>query len=315
MKFLVTGASGFIATHLVRRLLEEGRASVVAWSRQTQPNDLRADDRLTWRTVDMLDERDVDRAIADSTPDCVFHLAAQSLPKVSWEKPASTFDINVIGTLHLLNAMRRHAPKARLVLASSSAIYAPHPENLPIQEDHRLEGASLYAVSKMAQEMTARLWGENYGMSIVTVRPFFVIGPGKKDDVCSDLARRVVLAERSDAPEISVGNLSAVRDFLDIEDAVAALCLLADRGVAGAVYNLCRGSGWSIEEVLAYYRTLSSGTFQIKVDPSLLRPVDEPVKVGDPSKLRALGWEPTVAVELALAKIMDYWRAAEHEGP
>lgn len=309
MKSLVTGASGFIAKHLIRRLLADG-TQTVAWSRGSAPKELRHES-LAWQTIDLLDAGQVNDAMESAKPDHVFHLSAQCLPKVSWEDPTGTFDANVIGTIHLLNALQRHAPKARLILASSSALYAPHPDHQPIREDHPLEGASLYAISKMAQEMTARMWGRKYNMPVVTVRPFFVIGPEKRGDVCADLAQRVVYAERSEEPVIRVGNLAAVRDFVDITDAVQAFRVIAEKGEPDGVYNLARGSGWSVGDVLEYYRISAMNPLEIKVDPALLRPVDEPVKIGDPSKLRALGWEPAVPVEMALAKILDYWRTQD----
>jgi len=312
VKTLVTGGSGFIARHLIRHTLNKGE-STVAWSRQDKPSDIDASDDLVWHRLDLTDVDAVEQAMEAAQPDRVFHLSAQSLPRVSWENPTGTFDANVIGTINVLSALQRHAPKARLVLASSSSVYASHDPHRPIQEDDPLGGTSLYAISKRAQEMTARLWGRHYTMPVIIVRPFFVIGPGKTGDVCSDLARRVVRAQRAGERRISVGNLSAVRDFVGIEDAVAAFTLLAERGTPDQVYNLCRGSGWAIQDVLAYYLASATQQCEIHVDPNLLRPVDEPVRIGDPGKLRALGWEPVVSMEKVLDGILDYWRDVHDE--
>lgn len=306
MRVLVTGASGFIARHLIRHYVAEG-AVVIGWSRNKQPADFEVTE-LQWRVVDMVDADAVSGAIAADRPDCVFHLSSQSLPRVSWENPVGTFDSNVVGTIHLLMALKEHAPSARLILASSSSVYAPHPDNRPIPEDHCTEGSSLYAVSKLAQEMTARLWGQQFDMDVVTVRPFFVIGPEKRGDVCADFAQRIVCLEREGGDVMRVGNMAAVRDFVAVQDAVRAFHLLAEKGKSNGVYNLARGDGWAIKDVLECYRSLTATEFRVETDPELMRPLDEPIKIGDPSRLKALGWAPHVSMKDVLKDILEQFK-------
>ncbi len=311
MKVLVTGASGFIGRHLIRHYVDAG-ATVIGWSRQPQPKDFVVT-TVDWRVVNMLDPEAVAMALKDDAPEVIFHLSAQCLPRVSWQDPVGTFDSNVMGTINLLEAMKAHRAQARLVLTSSSAIYAPHPGNRPIQEDHPTKGASLYAVSKLAQEMTVRLWGRKYDLTMITVRPFFVIGPEKRGDVCADFAQRVVRLEREGGDVMRVGNLEAVRDFLDIADAVSAFTLVAEKGKPDEVFNIARGSGWAVRDVLETYRSMAKVSFRVEVDQSLVRRLDEPVKIGDPARLTALGWSPRVPIEEALERILNYWRQVDDE--
>ncbi len=306
MRVLVTGASGFIARHLIRHYVANG-ADVTGWSRNTQPTDCEVGE-AQWRVVDMLDADAVLAAMQADRPDCVFHLSAQSLPGVSWHDPVGAFDSNVLATVNLLMALRECTTESRLILVSSSSVYASNSGDRPILEDDPAGGVSLYAVSKLAQEMTARLWGRQYDMPVVTIRPFFVIGPEKRGDVCADFAQRIVRLEREGGDIMRVGNLDAVRDFVAVEDAVRAFRLLADTGETDGVYNLARGEGWAIKDILDGYRSLSATDFRVETDPQLMRPLDEPVKIGDPSRLKDLGWAPRVSMEEALRNILAYWR-------
>jgi GDP-4-dehydro-6-deoxy-D-mannose reductase len=145
-------------------------------------------------------------------------------------------------------------------------------------------------------------------MRIVRVRPFFIIGPRKVGDVCSDFARGVVAIERGLAKKLKVGNLEMVRDFLDIQDALTAFYLIVDRGVPGDVYNICSGLGYSIGEIVEWLQKLSKAHVEIETDASLLRRLDEPIKIGDNSKLHALGWNPSISIQNSLALILESWR-------
>jgi GDP-4-dehydro-6-deoxy-D-mannose reductase len=307
---LITGAEGLVGTWLAEHLLSQGhrvRAGVLGSSaflkRLTGP--------LEIRLLDVRDPEAVAACVREVQPDRVFHLAAQSLPRLSWQRPALTLEVNVLGTLHLLDACRDHAPAATVVAIGSSSEYASDPEGRPIPETAPQSPASPYGISKWCSDECARLYAERYGLRIVRVRPFFLVGPRKTGDVCSDFARGVVAIERGQAPCLSVGDLDVVRDFLDVRDAVRALDLLAVRGEAGEVYNLCRGRGRRVREVLDGYARLASVPIESRLDPSLIRPQEDRIKVGDPTRLLALGWAPAVPWEQTLADILDYWRKQE----
>ncbi len=295
MVSLVTGASGFIGSHLVDYLSDRDHA-VVEVSRGGK------------RPIDLLDKAAVQDALSAARPDWIFHLAAQSLPGVSWEDPDGTFRANVDGTVNLLEAVRAAKLNPILVVAGSSSIYRPRTDGAPLREDAPAGPSSPYAVSKLAEEHIARVYGSKYAMRVIVVRPFFLIGPRKKGDVCSDLARGIVAIERGTAGTLSIGNTKVVRDFLDVRDGVEALALVAEKGKAGESYNICSGRGLAISDILARFETLAKKPLVRKEDPARMRPIDEMVKVGDPTKLRDLGWKPERDIDATLAEILEYWR-------
>ena len=248
-------------------------------------------------------------ALAGANADAIVHLAAQSLPGVSWDDPAGTMRINVEGTRHLLEAVRAlPGARPRVLVAGSSAQYASSADGSPIAEDSPTEPASPYGISKLAADALARLWARAHKLDVVTFRPFFWVGTRKTGDVSSDLARRIVGIERGAPPVLTVGRTDVVRDFIDVRDGVAALLLLLRAGTAGQAYNICRGSGTAIAELIAVYRSLATVAFDVQDDPALTRPVDEPVRIGDPGRIRALGWQPRIPLEQSLRDVLAYWR-------
>jgi GDP-4-dehydro-6-deoxy-D-mannose reductase len=309
MKCLVTGASGFIGSHLVELLVAQGH-TVYALRRRV--NDVTASGNgLTFLTCDILDREGLFKLVADIRPDTVFHLAAQSSPRVSWEDPEKTFRTNVFGTLYLLDAIRATDVRPVIEVVGSSSEYAPTPNGEPIREEDPFEPSSPYALSKITQDKLCVLYAKAYGMHIVRVRPFFIIGPRKTGDVTSDLARGIVTIEQGRKTTLRLGNLASVRDFLGIEDALSALQLIAERGTPGEVYNTCSGSGYQVSEILRRLVALAQKPIAMELDESLLRPLDEPVKIGDNEKLRKLGWKQRQTIDETLHDILNYWRNQE----
>lgn len=298
MTTVVTGARGFIGQHLTQYLRSQGD-DVVALAR--------AD-------CDMLDAGNVRRMIANAKPERIFHLAAQSLPGRSWEAPADTFRVNVEGTLNLMEAVRSAGISPSIVVACSSSQYAVSTKGEPIRESDPMEPSSPYGISKLAMDHLARLYAVRYKLNILRVRPFFLIGTGKVGDVCSDLAQRVAAVERNEAEDVPVGQLDIVRDFLDVRDGTAAIALIAAKGRAGEAYNVCSGRGYRIAEVVDGYKKIARRPLVQRPDPALLRPIDEPVKIGNPAKLKALGWTPRYGLEESLAEILSYWRGRPGAG-
>jgi GDP-4-dehydro-6-deoxy-D-mannose reductase len=304
MKCLITGANGFIGWHLAAYLQSCGQevsgfGEAVAAS---APG-------VTWYRGSVLDRAALAQTLRQVRPDLVFHLAAKSLPVRSWENPASTFSVNVEGTLNLYDAVRAEVPSCRIVTAGSSAEYGVSPHGEPIREDAVLAPSSPYGVSKLAVSHLSRLYHAAYGLDIIVVRPFFLIGTRKTGDICSDFARGIVAIERGGAETLRVGNLEAVRDLMDVRDGVRAFRVLAQRGLAGQCYNICRGEGTRMADVLKTYEAMAGVPVRVHKDPSLMRPVDEPVKVGCAERLLALGWKPCFGLEDSLRTILDYWRS------
>lgn len=307
MKCLVTGASGFIGSHLTEFLLRQG-LSVYGLDKKIGKFLTNLTGDFHFMSCNLVDRDQVMEAVASVRPDYVFHLAAQSLPKVSWEDPETTFRINVFGTLYLLDAIRAAGMDPSIVIFCSSGEYALSKDGKPIPEDFPLEPYNPYALSKITQDHLSFLYWKAHHMRIVRVRPFFIIGPRKIGDVSSDFARGVVAIERGLVKKLRVGNLDIVRDFLDVQDAVRAIYLIANQGISGEIYNICAGTGHRIGEIIEELQHLSKAVIETESDPSLLRRLDEPIKIGDNSKLSALGWSPSIPFQESLAMILDSWR-------
>ena len=244
-------------------------------------------------------------------PEVVFHLAAQSYPNVSWKQPAQTFEVNVLGTIFLFEEFLARKLDPTIVVVCSSSEYAANRDGQPITEHGELVPSSPYAVSKLAQDHLSRLYHEFYRLRVIRCRPFFLIGPRKTGDAASDFARGVVAIERGRQEDLPVGNLDVVRDFLDVRDGVEAFWLLSQRGCTGDVYNVCSGRGHSLRDVISVYKNLASVEVRERLDLGRIRPIEEMVKVGDPTKLNALGWSPRRPVPQILKDILEYWRSQE----
>lgn len=256
MKCIITGASGFIGSHLTEFLIERG-LTVYGLDKEISRflNNLHGD--FHFISCNILDKDRVIEVIESLRPDYIYHLAAQSLPKTSWENPEATFEVNVLGTLYLLDAVRAAHINPTIEMFCSSGEYAVSEDGAPITENHPLEPSSPYALSKIVQDQLSVLYWKAYQVRIIRVRPFFVIGPRKMGDVSSDISRGIVAIERGLEKKLKVGNLDVTRDFLDVRDAVKAFYLIAERGVPGEVYNVCSGKGHRVGEIVEELQRLS----------------------------------------------------------
>jgi GDP-4-dehydro-6-deoxy-D-mannose reductase len=258
--------------------------------------------------VDIRDPDGVRSALRDVEPDVVYHLAALTHVGRSWEAPEETIQVNVVGTLHVLEAARRATRPPRVLLVSSAEVYGAAGGD-PLGESAELRPVTPYAASKVAAEFLGLEAFLGRGLEVVRCRPFNHVGPGQSDAfVVSGLARRIAESELSGA-EVRVGNLSAARDFTDVRDVVRAYRMLARDGVAGEVYNVSSGVAVTVAEIFDRLAALARAPVRRVEDPELFRPVDVPLVVGNAARLHAAtGWEPTIGLETTLGDVLEHWR-------
>ncbi len=316
MRVLVTGVSGFVGGHLAEHLVASGDIVAGLSLSGRWPEGLGHVARsVRLERCDLTDvgEADLAALIGRKRPEVIYHLAAQANPQASVSDPRGTWAVNLGGTLNLLEAVQATGLKPRIILVSSGVCYGiPGPELLPVTEDCPLRPTNPYAASKGAADLLGIQHHLAHGADVVIVRPFNHAGPGQSPNyVLSALARQVAEVERGRSPCVEVGNLNVVRDFTDVRDVVRAYRLLAENGAAGAIYNLGTGHGTEIAYALETLRSLARSPIEIHVDPARVRPVDQPLLIADPSKLRAAtGWEPRFPIAQTLADMLDHWRAA-----
>jgi GDP-4-dehydro-6-deoxy-D-mannose reductase len=267
---------------------------------------------VSWRAVDLTDRDAVRAAIAEERPAEVYHLAGAANQGASWERTDESLRANVLGTHHLLDALRRERVDARVLVIGSAAVYRPSQSEEAFDEDSSPIGpTSPYGVSKLAQEMTALQSFTLHGQHVCVARSFNHIGPRQSADyVASSFARQVAMIEAGRAePVIMVGNLEPRRDLMDVRDTVRAYHALMHRGEPGRVYNVCSGEAHAIRELLDGLLAHGSRQVDVRVDPARLRPVDQPLVLGRLDRItRETGWRPEITWTQTLADLLQDWR-------
>ena len=300
---LVTGATGFAGSHLVERLLES-HPRIAAWShRVSAAGDFGG--RVEWSQVDLLDPAAVRAALRQRRPSVIYHCAGLAHVAESWRHAERSLQVNAMGTHHLLEAVRGEAPATPTLVVGSALVYRPSLERL--SEESPLAPADPYGTSKLAQEMIA-LKAET---PTFLARPFNHAGPRQQAAfVTSSFARQIAEIEAGLAPpRLLVGNLDARRDMTDVRDTVRAYAAIVASGALRRPYNVCSGTAHRIGDLLEHLLRLARVPIAVEQDPSRLRPSDNPVVAGDPSRITTeTGWRATIPIETTLADLLGWWR-------
>ena len=305
---LVTGVSGFVGGHLAAALASAGarvQGVGIGSPRPGLPLE-------RWHEADLRDPAALARAIAEARPAAVVHLAGQSSAGASFEQPVETFRINALGTWHLLQAVSRATPRARVLAIGSGEAYGPQPPGTRVREDAPARPVSPYALSKAAADAYARAAFEHQRLDVVRTRSFAHAGPGQDARFAlPSWARQIAAAEAHRAePVLRVGNLEITRDITDVRDVARAYRLLLERGRPGAVYNVCSGRGVKLTEVVGWLVAQARVPVRVEPDPARVRSSDVTYLVGDPAMLEAeTGWRPEIGLETTLRDVLDGARA------
>ncbi len=313
---LVTGGCGMVGSHIVDFYYKQGKRIYATYYSHPTINLDEVIHKAEYFPLDVRHKDKVFEAIDGIRPEVIYHLAAQSYPTVSWEKPAETIDINVNGTVNLFEAIksvRKTAPDydPMVVIACSSAEYGASLLNIEgqVPEDVPLLPLHPYGVSKVGQDLLGFQYFQNDGIRNIRARIFNTTGPRKVNDVVSDFTKRTVLWEQGKVEHIAIGNVETKRAITDVRDLIRALMLLAEKGNPGDVYNISGQYVYQIKEILQIIEDKIGKQLPTQVDASLIRPTDEPIIYGNSDKLKnATQWEQTYDLKTTISDMIDYWR-------
>jgi GDP-4-dehydro-6-deoxy-D-mannose reductase len=310
-KIFITGATGFVGRNLIRQLDSPGN-EIFGTSFPHQPTQIETTCLNRICFLDITHSEETSELIAQIRPDWVFHLAAVSNVKHSWEHRMQTLETNLLGSLSVMEAVRKNAPDAKLLFVSSSNVYGMVSDQSSfLTEDDPIEALSPYAYTKISGELLARFYAEVENMDVLISRTFPHTGPGQSPDfVCSDWAYQIARIENNlTPPQLSVGNLEVTRDYSDVMDVVSAYESLMKSGRKGQIYNIGSGRPISLHSILDLLLSFSDRSIDVLVDPGKLRKTDIPMMVADISKVKAeTGWAPRIPLESTLKNLLDFWR-------
>lgn len=314
MKVLITGVTGFVGSHLAEFCLSRGDVEVVGtyrWRSRRENIDHIKDLKLV--ECDLLDSASVRDALKAHRPDWIFHLAAQSFVPTSWNAAAQTLTTNVVGQVHLFEAMRAlDLLDSRFLVVGSSEEYGlVLPDEIPIKEGQPLRPLSPYAVSKVAQDLLGFQYFRSYGLHAVRTRAFNHGGPRRGEVLLpSDFAKQIAEIEKGRRPPVvEVGNLESVRDFTDVRDVVRAYWLALEKGDPGEVYNIGSGEGTRMGDLLDTLLAMAGVSIEVRQVSEKMRPSDVEILVSDSTKFREkTGWVAQIPLETMLRDTLDYWR-------
>ncbi len=311
LKVFISGATGFVGRHLIDFLSSpEYEIYGTSFPEKPEEGDPHRGKNISY--LDIRSKEEVFETIKRTQPDWIFHLAAISNVRHSWERRRETLETNLMGTFHLFEGVRQFFPKTRIIFVSSSDVYGILSQTEKVlREEDSFHVVNPYAFTKVSGEILSKFYAEIENLDIVITRSFPHTGPGQGPDfVCSDWASQIARIEKRLAePVIEVGNLNGKRDFTDVRDVVKAYALLMEKGRRGEVYNVCSGKAVPLREILDLLLSFSSQKIEVQVDSSKLRKADIPLLLGDNKKIKEeTSWEPEIPLKQSLHDLLEYWR-------
>lgn len=316
MRWLITGADGFVAGHLLPHLLEQEVGSeffAMVWKNAPKSSWPADHANLTTLPGELTDAQSIGRVVDQASPEIILHLAAASSVAQSWQEPVSAYQANVLGQLHLLESARSMKAFPTVVIASSAEVYGRDGhDGKPISEEAPLRPVSPYAVTKATQDLQAFQYWAAFGLPTIRLRLFNHTGPGRPSQfVASSFARQLAEIEKGRRdPVLHVGNLDVSRDFTDVRDVARAWRLAALRARPGEAYNVCSGNPTSIRQLLAILLENTDIEVDIQTDTELLRSGEIERLFGNRTLFsESTGWQPEIELEQTLIDLLEWWRS------
>jgi GDP-4-dehydro-6-deoxy-D-mannose reductase len=314
-RYLITGFSGFVSEHFLE-YLEILKSPISVLGIDINHPDFGLD-RLNhvksdFQKMDLLDREGIEKIIFQFQPNFILHLASFSSVAFSWQNPVKSFQNNTNIFLNVLEAVRSINAGIRILSIGSSEEYGDLAgEHTVFCEEDPLNPISPYAVARFSQEMLSNVYVKGYGLDIVMTRSFNHIGPGQKEIfVIASFAKRLVEMKKAvSSPKLITGDISLIRDFVDVRDVVRAYDELLKKGRKGEIYNICRGVGYSLAEMIQLMASILEMQVATRTDEKLIRPNDNKVIIGSNEKIRRdIGWEPEIPLRQSLEDIIDFWK-------
>lgn len=314
-KILITGFSGFVSGYFLD-YLEKNKINSEILGVDLNSHFYKTDDysfvKIKSEQLDLLDSGKLENLIYSFQPDYILHLASLSSVGFSWKNPSLSFMNNMNIFLNLMEVVREVNPSCRILSVGSSEEYGNYPEDmLPLKEEYTLKPLSPYAVARVSQEQLSKVYSDGFGLDIVMTRSFNHLGPGQKDlFVVSSFAKQLVGIKKGIIKEsrLVTGDISVIRDFLDVRDVVEAYYKLFTRGLTGEVYNICSGIGTPLREIIDIMCRILDIEIKLEIDMDLIRPSDNRVVIGSNAKLKEVtGWEQKIDINKSLEDIIKYW--------
>ncbi len=298
---LVTGANGFVGRHL---LALEATGRMLSWRLQIPP-----------AGFELLNPDSLDAALQMGVPDAVIHLAGQTFVPEAFRDPQHTLQVNLLGTLNLLQALKRKGFAGSFLYVSSGDVYGQVEElSLPVSECLAPRPRNPYAVSKVAAELLCQQWSYAEPWRIMIARPFNHIGAGQADAfVIPSMARQLIRVRRGlQPPRLEVGDVDVTRDFLDVGDVLQAYLALLQHGRSGEIYNVCSGVERQVRDLITQMASLAGVEVALLQDAQRLRRAEQRRVVGCSKKLQQeTGWKPSISIMETLQSVLSDWEARE----
>lgn len=304
-RILITGANGFIGSNLLK-FLKNKNFELYGWSHANKNKNIFYNENF----FDIQNEKKVLNYYKNISPDFIIHLAGFSSPVNSWSDPQSCFQTNLVGTINLIKAIENHNYKPKkFFYIGTSGVYNNHDNGKLIKETSIQKPMDPYSISKYVSELYINLIKHNLSTDFFLIRPFSIVGEGKKNDFCSDVARQIVSIERGTKSDLEIGELNNKRDFLDIRDAVTALYLLIlDNSCSHREFNLCSGKATKLNEIIKLFCNLAKKKINIIINRKLIRKNDNKYRVGNNTRLTEIGWRQKYELHETIESILNFWR-------